>query len=170
MGSVLAPSCSRTREYLTLRTRHRDDGALWVLELSGETDIATLGLLRQELAHLASTNRGEAVVDVAGLEFCDVAAAHLIVIAGRRVPFALRGATGPVTRVLDLLDAIQQQRPPYHLCPVHRGGGKANSSSARPPLPVAARGGTPGQSAGVGDHRGRAQRSAWTSGAAAPPS
>jgi len=136
MGSVLTPLCSRRREYLTLRARHLDGGAFWVLELSGETDIATVGLLRQEVAYLARSNPGEAVVDVTQLEFCDVAAAQLIRVAGRRIPFTLRGATGPVKRVLDLLEALQQQRLPHYLAASHPGGitsSSASSSSARPP-------------------------------------
>jgi anti-anti-sigma regulatory factor len=151
MGSVMTPLWSRRREYLTLRARHLDGGAFWVLELSGETDIATVGLLRQELAYLATTNPGEAVVDVSRLEFCDVAAAQLILVAGRRVPFTVRGATGPVNRVFDLLEALQKQKLPYY---------RAASHPARPPQPGAGRGGELEFSVGVGDHGDRASRSA----------
>ena len=44
MGSAKTSPCSRRREYLTLRARHLDGGAFWVLELSGETDMATVAL------------------------------------------------------------------------------------------------------------------------------
>jgi anti-anti-sigma regulatory factor len=163
MGSVLTPVCSRRRGYLTLQTRHLDGGAFWVLELSGETDIATFPLLRQELAYLASSHPGEAVVDVTRLEFCDVAAAQLILVAGRSVPFTLRGATGPVKRVFDLLDALQKQRLPHYLSASHSGGSNSSNPSnlsARQPLPGAGRGGKLERSAGVGDHEAGAQRSA----------
>jgi anti-anti-sigma regulatory factor len=130
---------------------------LWVLELSGEADIATLGLLRQELAHLATTNTGEAVVDVTRLKFCDVAAAQMILVAECTIPFTLRGATGPVKRVFDLLDALQKQRLPHHL-PGSRPGG--SSSSARPPLPAAGPGEELEHPTGIGDHGDRARESA----------
>lgn len=151
MGSVLTPLCSRHREHLRLRTRHLDDGASWVLELSGETDIASLGLLRRELAHLASSNRAEAVVDVARLQFCDVAAAELLLVAGRRIPFTLRGATGRVKRVLDLLDALHEQKLAHclststpmetaraldHPCPAQGVADGSNTPSAAGPMGV----------------------------------
>ena len=117
MGSVMTDSCSRRSEYLTLRARNLDGEGLCVLELSGEADIATLGLLWQELAHLATRNSGDVVVDVARLEFCDVASARLILESQRRIPSTLRGATGPVERVFDLLDALQKQRPYEILLP-----------------------------------------------------
>ena len=157
MGSVMTPLCSRRRAYLTLWARHLDGGAFWVLELSGEADIATLGLLSQELAHLATTNTGEAVVDVTRLEFCDVAAAQMILVAGCTIPFTLRGATGPVKRVFDLLDALQKQGLPHHLPASHPRGG---SSSARPPLPADGPGGELAYPTGIGDHGGRARKSA----------
>jgi anti-anti-sigma regulatory factor len=165
MGSALTPLCSRRREYLTLWARHLDGGAFWVLELSGEADIATLGLLRQELAHLATTNTGEAVVDVTRLEFCDVAAAQMILVAACTIPFTLRGAAGPVKRVFDLLDALQKQRLPHHLPASHPRG---SSPSARPPLPAAGPGGALEHPTGIGDHGDRAPKLAPTSATAAP--
>lgn len=167
MGSALTPRCSRRRQYLRLWARHLDGGACWVLELSGEADVATLDLLRQELAHLATTNTREAVVDVTRLEFCDVAAAQVILVAGCTVPFTLRGATGPVKRVFDLLDALQKQRMPHHLPASHLSG---IGSSARPPLPAAGPGGELEHPTGIGDHGDRARKPAWTSATAAPPS
>lgn len=167
MGSVLTPRCSRRGKFRTLSARHLDDGALWVLELSGEADVATLGLLRQELAHLATTNTGEAVVDVTRLKFCDVAAAQMILVAGCASPFTLRGATGPVERVFDLLDALQKQRMPHHLPGSHPGG---SSSSAQPPVPAAGPAGTLEHPTGIGDHGDRARQSAYTSAMAATPS
>jgi anti-anti-sigma regulatory factor len=152
VGSVITPLCSRRSEYLTLRARHLDGGACWVLELSGEADIATLGLLRQELAHLATRNPGDAVVDVARLEFCDVASAQLILGARRRIPSTLRGATGSVKRVFDLLDALQRQRLPHYLAAGQPGRSSSSRSSARPPLTGSGCGGELGVAPGVGDH------------------
>jgi anti-anti-sigma regulatory factor len=82
-----------------------------MLELSGEADIATLGLLRQELARLATLQRADVVVDVTGLAFCDVASAESILAARRTNPVTVIGASGTVKRVFDLLDALQRQGP-----------------------------------------------------------
>ena len=48
------------------------------------------------------------------LTFCDVASAHLLLTARRRVPLILSGATGSVRRVFDLLDVLQTQRLPMY--------------------------------------------------------
>lgn len=113
MGSFASPLSSRTVSYATLRARHLD-GSPRVLQLFGEADIATLGMLRRELAHLAATHQADVVVDVTGLKFCDVASAHLILTARRRVPVTIGGATGSVKRVLDLVSALQEQRLSSH--------------------------------------------------------
>lgn len=106
MGSnVVAAHWSHTRSCATLRARHLDREASWVLELSGEADIATLPLLRFELAQLLAANREDSVVDLTRLAFCDVASAQLILRAQQKVPVKVSGATGTVKRVLDLLDA-----------------------------------------------------------------
>ena len=55
-----------------------------------------------------------AEVDVTDLTFCDVASAHLLLTARRRVPLVLSGATGSVKRVFDLLDVLQAQRLPMY--------------------------------------------------------
>ena len=157
MGSVLTPRCSRRREYLTLWARHLDDEAFWVLELSGEADIATLVLLRQELAQMAARNPAGVVVDVTGLVFCDVASAELILAARRTNPVTVIGGKGTVKRVFDLLDALQKQRLPHHLPASHPRG---SSSSARPPLPEAGPGGKLEHPTGIGDHGDRARKSA----------
>ena len=130
MGSVATPVWSRSRSDFTLRARHLDDGAVWLLELTGEADIATSALLRQELALLAATNRADAVVDVTSLTFCDVASAHLILTARRTKPLAVRGATGSVKRVFDLLDALRMQRQPRHLESSHPGAHPAVEARA----------------------------------------
>ena len=115
MGSVATPQWSPTRSDFTLRARHLDAGAVWLLELSGEADLATSTLLRQELMLLAATDLEDAVVDVTSMTFCDVASAHLILTARRTKPLTVRGATGSVKRVFDLLDALRMRRQPRYL-------------------------------------------------------
>ena len=114
MGSVVAtPLWSRVVSCATLRARHLD-GTPWVLELSGEADIATMSMLRRELALLTTLDHAGAEVDVTDLTFCDVASAHLLLTAQRRVPLVLHGASGSVKRVLDLLEVLQTQRLPMY--------------------------------------------------------
>ena len=119
MGSVATRQRTRTSSYATLRARHLDGGAFWVLELSGEADVATLGMLREELAQMVTLNREHVVVDVTKLAFCDVASAHLLLTARRTIPVTLSGATGSVERVFDLLSALQRQRLPRYLPASH---------------------------------------------------
>ena len=109
MGSVATPRWSPTRSCATLRARHRDGGATWMLELAGEADVATLALLRLELAQMAIMQRAALVVDVSRLVFCDVSSAELLLMARRSRPVTLVGATGTVKRVFDLLEAMQQE-------------------------------------------------------------
>jgi anti-anti-sigma regulatory factor len=90
-----------------------------MLELSGEADIATLGLLKQELARVATLQRPDVVVDVTGLAFCDVASAELILATRRTNPVTVIGARGTVKRVFDLLDALQRQRLPRYQAVSH---------------------------------------------------
>lgn len=111
MGSVATPLWSQTRSCAGLLVRHLD-GASWVLELSGEADIATVGLLREELAHMATMSREDVVVDVSALTFCDVASADLLLTACGTSLVTLSGATGPVQRVFDLVDALQMHGLP----------------------------------------------------------
>lgn len=115
MGSDAALPWSPTRSEATLQARHLDDGESWLLELSGEADMATADLLQQELALLATTSRVDAVVNVTRLTFCDVASAHRILTARRTRPVTVRGATGGVGRVFHLLEALMAQRLPRYL-------------------------------------------------------
>lgn len=110
MGSVATHVWSQTRSCATLCARHGDCKASWVLELSGEADIATLALLRQELAHMVAVQPADVVVDVTALAFCDVASAELILAARRTSPVRVVGATGSVKRLFDLLDRLKEQR------------------------------------------------------------
>jgi anti-anti-sigma regulatory factor len=101
-------------------------------ELSGEADLATMRLLRHELALLATREHADVVVDVTGLAFCDVASAELILAARRSNSVTLIGATGTVKRVFDLLDALQRQRPPRS----HAGSHTPSQPLVRVPLAV----------------------------------
>jgi anti-anti-sigma factor len=98
-----------------LRARHQDEGRSWLLELSGEADVATLRMLRQELGRVLAADREERVVDLTHLAFCDVASAHLLLTARRTAGVTLTGATGTVRRVFDLLEALRVQRMPHYL-------------------------------------------------------
>jgi hypothetical protein len=118
MESVASPHWSETLSCATLRARHLD-AAPWVLELSGEADIATLGLLRHELTQLVRSQCAHAVVDVSPLLFCDVASTHLILTARRLMPVTVTGATGSVKRVFDLMESLQAQRVPRYLAAGH---------------------------------------------------
>ncbi len=131
MGSVATHHWSETRSRASLRARHVDGGASWMLELSGEADIATLGLLRQ-LAQMATMDRADVVVDTSGLAFCDVASAELILAARRTHPVTVIGAMGTVKRVFDLLDALQMRR----LRGYHAASHTPSESLMRAPLHV----------------------------------
>jgi hypothetical protein len=78
-----------------------------VLELSGEADIATMGMLRREMALLTTIGHANAEVDLTALTFCDVASAQLLLTARRRAPVTLTGATGSVSRLFDLLEVAE---------------------------------------------------------------
>lgn len=118
MGSVSTPLWSPTSSFATLQVRHRSDGPSWVLEMSGEADIATSPMVRVVVAHMATIVDRNIVVDVSKLTFCDVASAHLILTSRRTMPVTVWGATGPVKRVFDLLDSIQRERMPRFLPPI----------------------------------------------------
>lgn len=105
----VTPHALRTRTCTTLRAAHVDLGDVWVLELHGEADVATLTMLGQELVWALRMNRDQLVVDVTGLRFCDVRSAHLIATARRPGPVYVTGATGSVRRVFDLLDSWARQ-------------------------------------------------------------
>ncbi len=109
MGVVATPQVQRTRSCATLRASHLDRGAQWVLELSGEADIATLSMLAEELAQAVGMNREHLAVDVTRLRFCDVRSAHLILTARRTAPVDVTGATGSVKRAFDILDLLNRR-------------------------------------------------------------
>lgn len=90
----------------TLSVRHRERDGVRVLELSGESDIATVRALEAALVAAVPTagSQETLVVDVSALTFCDVRSATLVLEAGRTVRTSLAGAHGIVERVFDLVD------------------------------------------------------------------
>lgn len=98
----------RTTSCATLRARHFDLGSTWVVELSGEADLATVDMLRDELEWMRARGPARVVVNLAALDFCDVQSATMILTAERTAPVVLRGARGTVRRVFDVLDTIQR--------------------------------------------------------------
>lgn len=129
MGSVVTfPHISRTRSCAGLRARHVDGDAFWILELSGEADVATLVMLREELAHMVASSRSCFVMDLRGLTFCDVATANMILTAQRTAPVTLIGAGGAVKRVLELLDARRARRHPSRVQGRSLSGSRASAN------------------------------------------
>ncbi len=96
----------------TLRARHVDEDDVWTLELTGEADIATLSMLTEELAEGLRVDRPRFVIDIAGLRFCDVRSAELMMSVTRAASVSLRGVAGSVKRVFDLL-ASEGSPPPW---------------------------------------------------------
>ena len=87
-----------------LRVRHDDCGAVWVLTLVGESDLASRDVLAHELEAAENRHRERLVLDVSRLLFCDAASVELIVGAARRTWVGMTGATTSVRRVFELLD------------------------------------------------------------------
>lgn len=101
----------RLHSHASLWARHVDGGDVWTLELAGEADIATLRMLREELARAVGMKRARSVIDLSGLRFCDVVSAELIMSVSRTSWVSLTGAAGSVKRVFDLLTS---ERYPSH--------------------------------------------------------
>ncbi len=113
MGTSAAQHRPPGRARTSLGARHVDRGDVWALELSGEADVATLEMLRDELAQGVRTNRARVVIDVSGLRFCDVASADLISSVCRSPSVSLTGVAGSVKLVLDLLASeVEPSLPP----------------------------------------------------------
>lgn len=104
MSTSQPPLVDEQRPSWMLRARHDDCGAVWVLTLIGESDLASRDVLSAELASAENRHRERLVLDVSRLRFCDAATVELILEAGRRTWVGLRGATASVGRVFELLD------------------------------------------------------------------
>jgi STAS domain len=101
-----APGSSRTE--LWLQTQQLDHGSLWVLQLTGEADLATRSMFEEELAEAVAMHRERVVLDVTRLRFCDVGSAELVLTTARTTPISLAGAAGPVKRVFEMLDPLER--------------------------------------------------------------
>ena len=88
------------------RANLHHESVTWVLELSGECDLASVGALRASLADAEDAARGGAglVLDVSRLTYCDVRSAGLILQTSTAVRTLPSGADGIVKRVFDLTD------------------------------------------------------------------
>jgi anti-anti-sigma regulatory factor len=93
---------------------HTDRGPVWVVELYGEADLATWGLLQDELDRAAQMDRDTVVLDVTHLRFCDVHCAQMILAAAATTRMIIAGASGPVGRVFEVLDPAQRM-PRYRV-------------------------------------------------------
>ncbi|MGA8979128.1 MAG: STAS domain-containing protein [Pedococcus sp.] len=87
-----------------LSANHHDRGKVWVLTLTGESDLASRDLLARELETAENRHRERLVLDVSRLRFCDAASVELILGAARRTWVGMTGATASVARVFELLD------------------------------------------------------------------
>ena len=56
---------------MDMRVTSRDDGPRTVVEVSGEIDVATAGVLRDRLTELLDRDRIDLVVDLRGVRFMD---------------------------------------------------------------------------------------------------
>ena len=128
MGSVSTPEWSPMSSSATLRARHQCREDTWVLELSGEADMATWGLVRMVGAQMATVTDRCIVVDVGNLDFCDVTSAHLIMGTRQDIPVSVSGATGSVRRVwipdppVRIAGARTPRSRPAGARPFRRGG------------------------------------------------
>lgn len=93
-----------------LRVTAQTDGPVTVLRLAGELDLATAGHLREHLhrALVQGASLRHLVVDVAGLEFLDVAGLNALLEAGPHLAstgatLSLRRPRPMVRRMLTLL-------------------------------------------------------------------
>ena len=87
-----------------LVSRH-DKGGARVLGISGECDLATRHQLENALAQaLSARGLDPLILDLSGLEFCDVGCTRMVREAGRQGRVALAGMSGIVGKVFGLLD------------------------------------------------------------------
>jgi len=79
-----------------------------VLELTGECDISTFDELERALTSSLSDSPGEVVVDLTHVTFIDAHCVGLLISAGA-TSMSVVGASGIVSRVLDMLDPSKQK-------------------------------------------------------------
>lgn len=90
-------------------------GAVCILRVGGELDIATAPLFAAQAAAALRVPPGEFVIDLRGLEFIDVRGARALAAAARTVPAGcpvlIRCMNARVRRVLDVLGVTLERRP-----------------------------------------------------------
>jgi anti-sigma B factor antagonist len=88
-------------------------GRVCVVSVSGELDIATAPALAEQIAALPGGIE-RLIMDLSGLQFIDCCGARLLAGVTSAVPpgcmVVVRGATGQVRKVLDILGVLLQQR------------------------------------------------------------
>ena len=129
-------SAITTEPCLLLVSRH-DTGGARVLGLSGECDLATRHQLENALAQaLSARGPDPLILDLAGLEFCDVGCTRMVCEAGGQGRVALVGLSGIVGKVFGLLDP-DHRVPRYDdvsdaLASFASDGGNSSVESDRP--------------------------------------
>ena len=90
---------------LTVRITRK--GQICTLAVSGELDIATTHVLARRAAEALRLPTERLIIDLSGLQFIDVCGARGLADVTRAAPpgypVLVRGAAGPVRRILDLL-------------------------------------------------------------------
>ena len=88
-------------------------GQICTLAVSGELDIATIHVLARRTAEALRLPTERPIIDLSGLQFIDVCGARGLAAVTRAAPSSspvlVRGAFGPVCRILDLLALPPEQ-------------------------------------------------------------
>lgn len=87
--------------------REEERGAVSVLHLLGELDMATAPQVEDRVDELVAADRCQLLLDLAGLDFCDSAGLNAFIRGDRRCQrhggwLRLTGARGHVARVIEL--------------------------------------------------------------------
>lgn len=100
-------------------------GQICTLAVSGELDIATTHVLARRAAEALRLPTERLIIDLSGLQFIDVCGARGLAAVTRAAPSGcpvlVRGARGPVRRILDLL-----------ALPLEQSGAVTPDSAGRP--------------------------------------
>jgi anti-sigma B factor antagonist len=87
------------------------DGGDIVLRVAGELDVATEPILTEALAAVRTARHHRVVVDLARVTFMDCHGLSALLLARRRGPVLVVGATGVVALVLDVTGARDAMVP-----------------------------------------------------------
>ena len=121
-----------------------------IATISGEIDIASAPVLREQLLGLLRPHASRIVIDLSGVTFCDASGLAVLVAASRRAGLlggVLRlAAPAPLTAAVLRLTGLDSRFeifatvPDAISAPVHRGAGEADAPkpraccSAQPPI------------------------------------